>query len=137
MQATQKTPTPIPSNIIFLYYNDLAPAIHFYEDIMGLTLVEDQTWAKIFRITDGSFIGIVDGTRGHHPARQDNSVTLSFNVADVQAWYDHFVENGVPITIPPQFHESIQVEGFFAKDPGGYTVEIQRFAKLELASVFH
>ena len=31
----------VASQISFLYFKDLAPAIHFFEQIMGFELVED------------------------------------------------------------------------------------------------
>jgi hypothetical protein len=40
----------IKSQITFLYYRDLEPIARFYPEIMGLDLVEDQGWAKIFRV---------------------------------------------------------------------------------------
>ena len=130
-------PTAITSQVLFLYYEDMEQITRFYGEIMGFKLVEDQGWAKIFRVTDGAFIGAVDGSRGHHPVRTENSVAVALAVSDVQAWYKHLVAHNVTIKTEPKFHEEIQVEGFFAKDPGGYTIEIQRFAKPELADIFH
>jgi len=104
---------------------------------MGFELVEDQEWAKIYQSSASSFIGIVDGARGHHPTRAENSVAIALAVSDVGAWHQHLVDHNVTIKTEPAFHEGIQVEGFFAQDPGGYTIEIQRFAKPELLDVFH
>jgi len=135
--TAKKQPAQITSQVVFLYYDNLEEAAKFYSQVMGFELVEDQGWAKIYQSSASSFIGIVDGARGHHPTRSENSVAIALGVSDVMVWYQHLVDHNVTIKTQPGFHEGIQVEGFFAQDPGGYTIEIQRFAKPELADIFH
>ncbi len=130
-------PTKVTSQVVFLYYDDLTATDIFYREVMGFELVEDQGWAKIYRVRDGAFIGCVDGKRGHHPTRPENSVAISLAVSDVEAWHNHFVANDVTIKTEPGFSEELQVGGFFAADPGGYTIEIQTFAKPNLQAIFH
>ena len=50
--------------ITFLYYRDLPGAMRFYEEILGLELVIDQGWCKIYRICAGAHIGLVDERKG-------------------------------------------------------------------------
>jgi lactoylglutathione lyase len=49
------------SQITSLYYRDLESADAFYREIMGLALVQDQGWAKIYRVSDKAFVGAVSG----------------------------------------------------------------------------
>ncbi len=130
-------PTPITSAVVWLYYDDLDKMHDFYHGVMGLELVEVQDFAKIYRISGDSFVGAVDGKRGHFPVRDENSVAIAFCVSDVPAWHDYLVSKGIAIKTKPGFSEALQVEGFFAVDPGGYTFEIQRFAKPNLEPLFH
>ena len=127
----------IHSQITFLYYDDLQAASEFYGDVMGFRLVEDQKWAKIYRAGDGVYVGIVAGKKGFHQAQEKNAVLLTFLVNDVAAWYEYLQSQGVRIVTDLQEKEDIQVRCFFLEDPGGYSIEIQRFLNPELAEIFH
>lgn len=122
---------PIQSQITFLYYNDLDSAAAFYNDLLALELVIKHELGSIYRAADGAFIGIVDGAKGNHPVREENSVVIILNVDDVDAWYDHLLASGAKILSPPKVHELAPVRSFFFEDPGGYTLEFQEFTKEE------
>jgi predicted enzyme related to lactoylglutathione lyase len=124
------------SQITFLYYDDLAPIDRFYREIMGLDLVEDQGWAKIYRVSETSFVGIVDGTRGFHKTQEKNAVLVTLVADDVPGWYDHLKGLGVKMLTEVKEYEGIQVRGFFCEDPGGYSIEVQQFLNPEVARVF-
>ncbi|MCP4419639.1 MAG: VOC family protein, partial [Chloroflexi bacterium] len=125
----------IASQITFLYYRDLVAAQQFYEEILGLEIVEDQGWAKIYRVNGTAFVGLVDEAHGSLKAQPENAVMITFVVDDVRGWYDHLRENGVTIRQEYGRFDSIQIECFFAQDPGGYELEFQRFLKPELTAV--
>lgn len=127
----------IQSQITFLYYDDLAHIADFYENTMQLTLVENQGFARIYRLTASSFIGIVDGVEGFHSPKPDNAVLVTMAVEDVDGWYDYLSARGVKILREPNTYESIQVRCFFFEDPGGYTYEVQQFLKPASAAIFH
>lgn len=127
----------IQSQITFLYYDDLAPIADFYENTIGLELVEDQGFAQIFRLTASSFIGIVDSEEGFHSAKPDNAVLLTMAVEDVDAWHAHLRAQNVKILREPNTYDSIQVRCFFFEDPGGYSFEVQQFLRPESAEIFH
>ena len=127
----------ISSQITFLYYRDLAPAQRFYKEILGLEIVEDQGWAKIYQVNGTAFVGLVDEAHGSLKAQPESAVMLTFVVEDVPSWYAHLQENGVTIRREYGRSTAIQIEYFFAEDPGGYVLEFQRFLKPELAEVFN
>jgi len=126
----------IRSQITFLYYKELAPVERFYGEILGLELVEDQEWAKIYRIGGNGFLGIVSGEKGFHRPRAQNAVLVTLVVDDVRGWYDYLDGRGVDLLTEVKEVEEIQVRAFFLEDPGGYTLEIQQFLDPEVASVF-
>jgi catechol 2,3-dioxygenase-like lactoylglutathione lyase family enzyme len=127
----------VQSQITFFYYDDLDAASEFYGDVMGFRLVEDQKWAKIYRASGGAYVGIVAGEKGFHQAQDENAVLLTLLVDDVAAWYEYLQTRGVKIVTELQEKEDIQVRCFFLEDPGGYSIEIQRFLLPELAKIFH
>jgi len=126
----------IQSQVTFLYYRDLRPIASFYEDIMGFELVDDQGWAKIYRVGGNAYLGIVAGEKGFHEPQEKNAVLVTLVVADVSRWYDYLKTKGVRILTELQEKEDIQVRCFFFEDPGGYSFEVQRFLKPDLASIF-
>lgn len=125
------------SQITFLYYDALEPIAEFYENILRLELVEDQGWAKIYRTSASSFIGIVEGSRGFRRPHPDSAVLCTLVVDDVPGWHQHLRSHGVKITREPQVYDDIQIHCFFFEDPGGYAYEVQQFLKPELAHIFH
>jgi catechol 2,3-dioxygenase-like lactoylglutathione lyase family enzyme len=125
------------SQITFLYYRDLAPIASFYQDVLGLEMVEDQGWAKIYRVGGDAYVGIVGGEKGLHRPQEKNAVLITLVVNDVPAWYDYLKSQGVTMLSELQHSQEIQIRGFFFQDPGGYTFEIQQFLKPDLAEIFH
>ncbi|MBN1661001.1 MAG: VOC family protein [Anaerolineae bacterium] len=130
-------PAPIYSQITFLYYDDLAPAAAFYGDVMGFALVEDQAWARIYRVGRDAFVGIVAGDHGFHRPQPRNAVLLTLVVDDVPAWYDYLAARGVHLLTEVQHRPEIQIRCFFFQDPGGYTLEIQQFLRPDLIPTFY
>ena len=126
----------IRSQITFLYYRDLAPIEKFYGQALGLDLVEDQGWAKIYAIGGNAFIGIVGGESAFHQPQDENAVLLTLVVDDVDTWYATLKARGVNLLTGVREMESIQVRGFFLTDPGGYTLEIQQFLDPDVARLF-
>ena len=69
---------PIVNGVItFFYYKDLSQAAEFYQKIMGFQLIQDQKWAKIFKVQDNAYIGCVDGNVGYHKYSDTKPVMLT------------------------------------------------------------
>lgn len=136
-KALDRNELKVQSQITFLYYRDLQPVSKFYQEIMGFELVEDQGWAKIYRVNGNAYLGIVDEERGFHKAQKKSAVLITLVVDDVLGWYDYLKRKGVKILTELREVEDIQVRGFFLEDPGGYAVEVQQFLKPDVAQIFH
>ena len=115
------------SQITFLYFDDLNDVIPFFEEILMLPLIADQEFAKIYRISGGAFLGIVDATQGYCQAPTEQNTLITLVTEDVHKWYTHLKSHGVKIDAPPKHQEKANVECFFFEGPGGYVFEIQRF----------
>ncbi len=126
----------VQSQITFLYYHNLVAAVTFYEKVMGFELIEDQEWARIYRVSGNAYMGIVDESKGYLKAQQENAVLVTLVVGDVAAWRDYLLRCGVTMLTELEEKEDIQVRCFFIEDPGGYTLEIQQFLKPDVARVF-
>jgi lactoylglutathione lyase len=111
--------------ITFLYYVDLPRAMAFYENVMGLKLVIDQGWSKIYEVTSSGYIGLVDQARGSHRAHPVKPVQICIRVADVNAWHRYLLDEGITITKGPRDVPDLKIRAFVFNDPEGYQIEIQ------------
>ncbi len=127
----------ISCQITFLYYSDLCEAQVFFEQTLGLDLVEDQVWAKIYRVADDAYLGIVDESKGTLAAHPEISTLITLVVDDVDSWYERLQEREVTIIRELVTFEDIQVRSFFFEGPGGYKFEIQEFLDPKAREIFH
>ncbi len=111
--------------ITFFYYRDLAAAMRFYEDVLGLALAIDQGWSKIYRVTETGYLGLVDETRGSHRAHPVKPVQLCMRVADVEAWHAWIATQAVAGLRGPKSNADLKIRAFVFNDPEGYQIEIQ------------
>jgi lactoylglutathione lyase len=128
MDETEKQPQlEIEGLITFLYYKDLPKVARFYEDVLGLKMVKDQGFAKIYEVSGQAFLGIVDETKGYHKSNPIKPVEITMVVSDVGAWYDRIRSKGVETINEPHHIEAVNIRAFLLQDPEGYVIEIQKF----------
>lgn len=121
-----RPPIDAPQKLItFLYYVDLARAMRFYEDVMGLVLEIDQGWSKIYRVTPNGYLGLVDETRGSHRANPIKPVQICLRVSDVDAWHAYIAGLGIEVLRGPRSNRELKIRAFIFNDPEGYQIEIQ------------
>ncbi|MSQ99614.1 MAG: hypothetical protein EXR85_10035, partial [Xanthomonadales bacterium] len=116
-------PPAIKENTIMFYYKDLAAVVPFYERTLGLTKTFDADWVKIFQLTPGSSIGLVqEGETSFHRAQADNAVMLSIVTEDVDAWHQRLkATEGVVFLKEIYNNKNVPIRAFLVADPGGYT----------------
>lgn len=117
----------VQANLVFFYYKDLASAQDFYEKILGLEMVLDYGFAKLFRISLTTFIGLVDEQKGMHRATEPKTVTLSFVTQEIDEWYSYLKNKKVKIRGEVNDATRHPTRGFVAYDPEGYFLEFERF----------
>jgi len=117
----------IQANLVFFYYQDLEEAERFYSGILGLERVLDYGFAKIYRISQSTFIGLVDETKGMHDPSEPKTVTLSFVTKEIDQWYQYLKGQGVEIRSFLKDATRHPTRGFVAYDPAGYFLEFERF----------
>ena len=110
--------------ITFLYYRDLPGAMRFYEEVLGLPLVIDQGWSKIYRIAGAAHVGLVDETKGMHRAADPKPVQLCLRVPDVAAWHRWIAARGVAVSALRE-NPGLGIRAFTCHDPEGYQIEVQ------------
>lgn len=121
---------PLLGAIAFYYYDDLAPAIRWYEERLGLRRAWDGGWAVVFELPGSSRIGLVDTARGFERAVPGPSkgTLISLETDDLRTWREYLATFG-----DTEFVTEIRAatdgltEMFVVRDPGGYPVEFFRW----------
>ncbi|MBT8221383.1 MAG: VOC family protein [Bacteroidia bacterium] len=117
------------SSITWLYYKDILGMQNFVEDVMGLEMVADQGWTKIYKVSDTGFLGLVDERRGMHKFTEDKAVTVSFILEDLDGWFD-YVQKHQPFELrSDQINAGPEdkYRAFVGYDPEGYYLEFDKF----------
>jgi catechol 2,3-dioxygenase-like lactoylglutathione lyase family enzyme len=127
--AAAQAPPPVTGQVTFLYYEDLPAAERFYREVLGLSASFELDWVKIFRLSSGSSVGLVNATKGSlRPAAVDEEkpvmVSLVVEQADVDRWHSYLKSKGVEVGAGPKVGADGRVLAFAFKDPGGYTLEV-------------
>ncbi len=117
----------ITSNITFLYYKNLDEAIRFFEDTLELTMVMDQGFARVYKVTETSFLGMVKTKE----EASENDTLFSFTVDDVEAYYQIFKGKNVKNLTEMNYFKDIPLKSFFFEDFSNHRFEIQEFLKKE------
>lgn len=105
---------------------DLVRTRAFYEHGLGLRLVRDQERCLIFQVVVGSYLGfcLSDEPMDEH---RGLGLILTWLVDDVDRVYEALLKLGCDLEGPPQVSERYRIYHFFARDPNGYRLEMQRF----------
>jgi catechol 2,3-dioxygenase-like lactoylglutathione lyase family enzyme len=127
--AFAQAPPPVEGQVTFLYYQDLAAAEKFYREVLGLSTSFELDWVKIFRLSSGSSVGLVNATKGSlkpFPVEAEKPVMFSIVVdkADIAGWHSYLKSKGVEVGEGPKVGADGKVLAFPFKDPGGYTLEV-------------
>ena len=110
--------------VAFYPCSDLAASRDFYERDLGLQLARDQGSCLIFKVTALGYIGFCQH-EGELP--QHDGLILTFVSEAVDEVYKRFKSLNIETEAPPKLNEAFQIYHFFARDPDGYRVEVQRF----------
>lgn len=122
---TSSTPNldAVDGLITFLPATDLNASRDFYERVLGLQLVVDQTTCLIFRVTDTGYLGVCENDETNGSA----GVITTLVANDVDGWCDRISDAGWPIQLGPEHSATYCIYHAFLLDPAGNRIEIQRF----------
>jgi len=112
------------SNITFIYYNSLEYGSFFMENVLDLELIMDQGFAKVYRVNETAFVGIVQLTKA--TVYRGNTL-LSLNTDDCLKEYKRVSKLECYSLTDIQRLDQIPLDSFFFKDEEGHDFEIQQF----------
>ena len=117
------------STITWLYYKDVLAMENYFQNVLGLQLVADQGWTKIYQVSQTGFLAIVDERRGMHQSTEKKAVNVGFILDDLTGWFDYVSQNKVM----PLHEEELGIgpetryKAFVGYCPEGYYLEFDRF----------
>jgi len=111
------------ATVVWFYYKDMEGIQRFYEEVLGMDLIVDQGWAKIYPAGPTGYFGLVDEKLGMHNYTEQKAVTMSFFTADIDGWYEHLSTNDAIEMRSPRIEEEDEYRAFVAYDPEGYFLE--------------
>lgn len=126
------------STITWLYYQDIPEMENFYQNVLGLEMIADQGWAKIYQVSASSFLGIVDERRGMHDYTETKAVNVGFIIDDIEGWFN-YVKANEPFELRS---ENLKMESgkkytaFVGYGPEGYYLEFDYFQRHDSNTTF-
>jgi catechol 2,3-dioxygenase-like lactoylglutathione lyase family enzyme len=111
------------ATVVWFYYKDMEGIQRFYEEVLGMDLIVDQGWAKIYPAGPTGYFGLVDEKFGMHSYTEQKAVTMSFFTADIDGWYEYLSTNDAIEMRSPKIEEEDEYRAFVAYDPEGYFLE--------------
>jgi catechol 2,3-dioxygenase-like lactoylglutathione lyase family enzyme len=117
-------PFAIRGHITFLPCHDLAATADFYGRDLRLTLARDQGTCLIYRVATRAYLGFC---QHEGPLPQHQGLILTLLIDDVDGAYRRLRSLGIETEDKPKRNEVYGIYHFFARDPSGYRLEIQRF----------
>ena len=128
-QGTKPEALKIHSTITWLYNKDVLGMQNYYHDVLGLEMVADQGWTKIYQVSNTGFLAIVDERRGMHNFTEKKAVNVGFILEDLPAWFDYVKTNDLmelrdtTLNIGPE----TRYKSFVAYGPEQYYLEFDAF----------
>ncbi|GAB2478537.1 VOC family protein [Algoriphagus taiwanensis] len=109
------------------FYRDLGKAKEFYQNILGLDLVEETDNTAKFQIAGDSFLVLQDLKGSGYSGSEPKSVALALLTDQLEEWNTHLQEQKVTIKYPLKQNPGGPHDGFVAVDPEGYLLEFETF----------
>ena len=110
--------------IAFYPCHDLAATTDFYTRDLQLELVRDQKACVIFKVAREAYLGFCQH-EGEIPDHKGVIITLL--TEEVDEVYRRLLRLNIETEGKPKQNDQFGIYHFFASDPDGYRLEIQRF----------
>jgi catechol 2,3-dioxygenase-like lactoylglutathione lyase family enzyme len=94
----------------------------FYERVLGLELVLDQSACRIYRINGGAYLGLCE-----RDEPGPTGVVTTLVTEEVDGWCDRITAQGWRLRSGPEHNDRFRIYHAYLEDPDANVLEIQRF----------
>jgi catechol 2,3-dioxygenase-like lactoylglutathione lyase family enzyme len=126
------------ASIYWLYHSNEDEAEAFYQEVMGLKMIVEQSFSDILTSSPTGYIGLVEDGIGIHNATHEKAVNVGFMTNSAQAWFDYLKEQPTfSLRTEELYHEqdgqgNNLIDIVIGYDPDNYFIEIDEFLDSEL-----
>jgi catechol 2,3-dioxygenase-like lactoylglutathione lyase family enzyme len=126
------------ASIYWLYHSNEDEAEAFYQEVMGLKMIVEQSFSDILTSSPTGYIGLVEDGIGIHNATHEKAVNVGFMTNSAQAWFDYLKEQPTfSLRTEELYHEqdgqgNSLIDIVIGYDPDNYFIEIDEFLDSEL-----
>jgi catechol 2,3-dioxygenase-like lactoylglutathione lyase family enzyme len=127
LSASAATPS-LGRSIVFFYYEDLAAAARWYEQVLGFERVIDLRWLVLLHFGDGLRLGLVDAVNGTLRPTDTKGAILAIESTQLEAWLERIQQlDAGAILTQIELGANGLIDRLLLRDPGGYLVELFRW----------
>ena len=125
------------ASIYWLYHSNEEEAEAFYQEVMGLKMIVQQSFSDILTSSPTGYIGLVEDGIGIHNATHEKAVNVGFMTNSAQAWFDYLKEQSTfSLRTEELYHEqdgqgNNLIDIVIGYDPDNYFIEIDEFLDTE------
>ena len=125
------------ASIYWLYHSNEEEAEAFYQEVMGLKMIVQQSFSDILTSSPTGYIGLVEDGIGIHNATHEKAVNVGFMTNNAQAWFDYLKEQPTfSLRTEELYHEqdgqgNNLIDIVIGYDPDNYFIEIDEFLDTE------
>jgi predicted enzyme related to lactoylglutathione lyase len=98
VRDTKKEPMNIHRTNTILYCKRWAATVAFYRDRIRLPVLLQNAWFVEFRLTGNGCLSVADAARTSINSAGGAGITLSWQVDDIDCWYDRMVSDGIDVS---------------------------------------
>ena len=126
------------ASIYWLYHSNEDEAEAFYQEVMGLKMIVEQSFSDILTSSPTGYIGLVEDGIGIHNATHEKAVNVGFMTNSAQAWFDYLKKQPTfSLRTEELYHEqdgqgNNLIDIVIGYDPDNYFIEIDEFLDSEL-----
>ena len=103
-----------------LYCDRWDATVKFYREVIDLSVLLEKEWFVEFQLTDDSCLSVADAARTSVGSAGGKGITLSWQVANIDAVYDQMVSHGIDVT---PIQSTWGARTFYLFDPEGHRIE--------------
>ena len=124
----------------FIYFHDFEAGKKYINDVFELETAHDYGFAYVWKVGNQGYLSAVQAGEGYAgvriPANGEKGVLVSLTVENSEEWYNKLKAKNVPNMTELEYHEDIELRGFFIEGPEKYNFEIQEFMNPEMRKMF-
>ncbi|MBL8164032.1 MAG: VOC family protein [Anaerolineae bacterium] len=103
-----------------LYCQKWSETVAFYRDVLEFFVSHQTDWFVEFQLTNGVYLSIADERRATIQSVDGQGITLSWQVADVDATHNALQQQGIEVT---SIRQKWGGRLFYLLDPEGHRIE--------------